>query len=447
MQLGLRLGLTAARGAVGGSPAAALRGVSAYNSLGLSNTGATNVAGREDSLSHAMHVIGGGTVNEIVMSFNNWALGGAGASGIIYPGNAYRILEAWLTHSSGAFVAVTVGGNASFDIAIGANDVQSDPITPADLGLADFPMGAAFAFSARWTPIDSGGTRIVGGTVASAQYANYNTTPKATAPLDTYPSSKLRAFTGLTSNTGWGAGGSEIPVVMLGKYAGAEPPTFLGVADSMFTGVGDATTAQRARGLFGRCMVNDFTTPTAWRAGIMMAKSGTDARLYDVAAPNDPQAMLTHWAGYTTVLLERYGGNNRSYPSQYTAKRVIWDLFKAAPRTAFSGTPKIVLIAITGATTSTDSWATLVNQTISTGCGPGSGSDLINQECAGDVGVDVDGYIDDLAVHGDPNPANNDYWRWAVSPAVTTGDGLHANAVGYELMAGEVRTYLISLGL
>lgn len=428
-------------------PEVSLRSVSQFNTLGDNILSSGNVSGREEIIFHAFHRIGGGTVNQIVMSFNNWALGINNTNGITYPANAYRIKEAWLTHSSLATAQLTVGGNGVFEVGIGANDIQADALVPADFGLTEFAPGASFRIAARFIPIDGSGNLVVGGTLAAAEANTASgSNSSATAPVDAYTTAKLQEYGGLTFVDGWGGGGIVIPVVMLGAYVGAEPPIFMGVGDSIVNRIGDVNVARQPKSFFGRALQDDISSPTVFRSGLKMSRSSGDARVFDVGAPNSPHSMLQHWAKYCNVMVERYGVNNRSFPGQYDAKARAWALFKSATRDAGARSPVVVTVALTGSTTSTDAWATLANQTLGSGTSPTGALALINDETLGDVGTLIEHYVETLSVRGNADKLVNDYWRWAVSPAVTTADGLHPNAAGHEAMAAELRAFFVSQG-
>ncbi len=425
-------------------PASNLRSVSQFNVAGESNSTVTNVVGREDCLSHCLHRIGSGTVTKIILSFNNWSI--SADNGIDFPANAYKIKEAWLTHSGGVSVQVKVGGSGAFIIGIGENDTHSDPILPSDFSLSDFPEGTSFSLGVRWVPVNGGGATIVGGTVSQISkgtVVDMSTSKVATIAEDIFPSAKLQAYAGLTYHTGWGSGGTFLPIIMLGEFDGTEPPIFLGMGDSITAGVGDGNATGKPQSFFQRALQDDNDTPTVFRAGIRFARPSGNAKSFGQGILNDPLGMLNHWSKYCNILVERYGVNNRDYPSQYDAKAIVWDTFLSTPRDVGARSPVVVVCALSGQTTSTDSFATVVNQTLGSETNPTGALSKINDQCLADVGTLIDYYVESLGIRGNSDKTTNDYWRWA---AATTSDGLHPNDTGHELIAGDLRTLYATLG-
>lgn len=444
MKLGVGLWSTMVqnRGSVTTSP---LMAVSAFNAFATETTASgTNAIGYEDIIFKVAHVIGSGDVTEIVLAMNNWALGLNATDGLNLPANGYTIKQLWLTTEAGISVQVTVGGLTTWTVASGGNDVQSDPILPSDFGLGTFARNLRFVLGGILIPVDSGGTVVFGGRYASivsdmvGKFAAGQLTLRA--PVGAYPEANLKTFTGALVAGGAQGGGSVPPIIMLGKFDGTIPPVYMGVGDSITAYINDTATALKPTSFFGRALLDNYASPTSYRAGLKAGRPSGDARNWAVASANGAQAVLAGWCGYCNVLIERHGTNNRSYPSQYDAKKVIWDLFA----TNHGGTNfKRVAVALTGSTTSTDSWATLANQTLGSETGPAGALASMNNAALAAVGTDVDYYLETLGIRGNVDKTVNDYWRWATGP--TTTDGLHPNSTAHELMAADLRSLMTTI--
>jgi lysophospholipase L1-like esterase len=443
------VGIAHMQGGGASTPAAPLRAVSAFNTLGTHvSANGTNTVAKRDIMFKSLHVIGGANVSKIVLSLNNWAIGQNNTDGIRTPACGYRMKELWLSTEAGVSVQVTVGGQGTFVIAAGDNDIHADEILPAAFGLSVFAKNLRFALGGRFIPVDASNVPVDTGNVASMQaprggFASFNSVPTAIDVEDTFPVAQLKSFAGFTGTATWAVGGCAPPIIMLGEFAdGAEPPVYMGVGDSITYG-GENALTQRSGGFFGRAMINDFTTPTVYRAGIKASRDGGIAELWADASANGAQARMVYWSKYANVMIERYGVNARSYPSQYNAKKVIWSKFKTAPDRGGNKTPKVLVMALNGQTTSSDSWATTANQTLGSETNPTGALANINNACLADVGDEIEYYLDTLSIRGNSDKTQNDYWKWATGP--TTNDGLHPNATGYEAMAAELRTQLTTI--
>lgn len=440
--LGPRGGLLRAAGVA----APPLYSVSAYNSLGTyqSDLNAPTANATQDMIWAVQHIIGGGTVNKIVMSLNNWVMGRGAVpgydNGIQLPYVDMFIKEAWLTNSNGVSKRLTYQGQTSWTVPIGGNDYQCDPVYPSDFGLSSFPMGCAFQFSGRGCGTVSGVQKNgQWGTIDEKSCVGWsNSLKRALAPIDTYPSARLTNYgVGLTDpGNGWAFGGAVPAHVMLGTWAGAVPPVYMGIGDSIVAGDVDTSQVLRPVGWFGRAMLNNFASPTVYRARLMAGRGTGNASAWRGA--NNAMQIMTYWCKYANVMLERFGVNSRAYAVDYPDKQAIWSAFKSVQR----GKYKTVVLALTGQTLSTDSWATLGNQSFGAGTGLGADLSLINDACLADVGTKLDYYLDPLAPRGNASKTNADYWRWAPS---STPDGLHPNATTYEAMAVDVRALLTTI--
>lgn len=90
-------------------------------------------------------------------------------------------------------------------------------------------------------------------------------------------------------------------------------------------------------------------------------------------------------------------------------------------------------------TTSTDSWATLANQSYATGCEPGGVRDQLNAWIKSQVGILIDDIID-------PNPyveSQTDHGKWIVNGSANypTTDGTHPSTAIHILAAQAVTAW------
>ncbi len=342
----------------------------------------------------------------------------------------------WVTVvGQGSGYAVKWSGSTSTTLAAGAVDYQSDVITPENLGFSgSIPRGTQLYIGYRAE------VTTVGMTFPSATADRNPTTnssvmyqPGVTVIGNLQGSSAMTFSGGSIGATG---DATRPPVLLLGKFLGGDQVSFMGIGDSITDGSGAGSDGL---GFFYPSLFDDFATRTLPLAGILVAEPGSSTTLWTGDSPSGQTARLAAICKYANVAVERYGINNISAgaASVITGRKAIWAAFRAA-NTGLSGgrTPKIIAVALTPYTTSTDSYATYANQTVTAGAGGVGGKlDQLDQSMTALVGAGdgVDVYFDNTAtVRG----AGADYWKWAPT---YTQDGLHPNSAGYVAMRDAIK--------
>ncbi len=406
-----------------------LKTVSVMNFLG-NGKGASNSATHQDVVMSIPFVIGGTTVDSLVLSMSNWGISGNGTNGIEIPSEGYRVEEAYLTRNTGGTsVQVTKDSATTWVIAAGESDTHSDEINASAFSLSNFPVGDELSLKVRYVPVNSSNVIVDGGEVAKTDAPRFANPSSLRVVRGDWTSAELQTYGTLVTPSGASiqSGGRTLPMILLGRHSSAYDATFGAIGDSRTQGVGDDR-IEFETSYATRAMVDDVNSPTTWLPSINMAISGGVASAWAVAAPNSAHDVLTSFFQYFDVMIENYGVNSRS-ATHTTQRKVIWDAFKAD-----YPSKTIIAVDVMGQTTSTDAWATLANQTIGSESDVGEALDTMNAAVAADPNVDH--FVETLSIRGSTDDTSSDYWKWGTS---LTGDGLHENAAGHEAKAQDLR--------
>lgn len=373
------------------------------------------------------HYIGNADVSELYVAFNDYYIlqdntGEANGDGytarfnIEYNGLSVR----------GAF-----SGSRDGIIPAGSALVLSDPILPSSFGLEVFPAGAQFWIRAERQYTVGAGSLFHRTTAYSVPIdttsERYMSAPAGTASL-------LDATGSLTATGGYSAQTHVwLPLAVLGRPV--TPMVGIGVfGASIEDGSGDGSGVGASSGGYMR------------RALYNVDGAGTKVARVNLAVPSESAGRFL-LAGskrreiypYLTHAIFGYGGNDYSLGttlSDMQARHLdVWSGARAG------GVPHISQVSMSPKTTSTDSWATVANQTPRTGWDVATGEwYAYNESLASIVATNpnVDGYLDLWDVEADAT--FNDRWK-----ASSTADGTHPNATMSASMAAATRIYIQSL--
>lgn len=342
--------------------------------------------------------------------------------------NAYTIVKCALERDVGGYVPVLFGGAAGREVAAGTTDIQSDDILPVGFSLSEFTSGDKY-----WVRLEvsvtTSGHQIpqgipyfgAGGQTfpASVGWA-WDVTENATIS-DVYGTGNISLGTGVGTSVN-----APIMPILLGSPVSGDVPSWLGIGDSIIAGTTDGLTSQGFGGYFARGLTNaGFTGP--WIGGLNMGCSGSRPQLWN--SGTNPTRGTAYWM-YANRCLNNFGSNNvalgDSLATMQTDSQTLWTAIRAA------GVAQIVQVPIIQRTTSSDGWATEVNQT------------YVAQFTAAGIAAQFNTWlgtqINGTAISALASAAplqGVDVWKWVV---LSTGDGIHPNTLGYTLEAVAVRT-------
>lgn len=373
--------------------------------------GATNYTRFESSL---VVRTGPRPVNSIQLLYcNRYAIGG----GEVWSGVNDLGLESAVNYG-GVTNPVTFTGWKSPTMAAGAALVHSDK-----LGLN---LPANTALQLRSGAIVASGQKTPGGQPSSFQYAAYSSTASVSQVYGT--SSMAAPSGGATSIYGF------VPLAVIGIPDHRHVAVLLW-GDSITFGTGDASNGESTYGHVG------------WaERGLVGAAAGVNIPFVNVSKPGDSTATWgagaigyhgTRWAllEYVTHAVFAMGINDivagRTLAQLQANCQVAWAAAKRMGAKVFQTT-------LTPNTTSTDSWATLANQTVvanytAAGIRGQFNAWLPSQVAAGNI----DGLIDLNAAVCDPN--NTDKWAVNGVGGYLTADGIHPSSAGHALMGAVMK--------
>lgn len=366
-------------------------------------------------------IIGNADLSEIrVVYCGYYILTGSGTE--TNPGNDASLEVA--LEISGTTVQFRFGGQLVGTLSNGLAELVSDPIYPSAFGLTKFPKGASYWLRSRQV-VTSGQNhvRTSGGSSATGEGTRYS---------DGLSASQLLGTGSLSTPTGGTAAAAEImPAAIIGRAIGVPDIAALIVGDSIAEGTSETVNAGSGvndSGLFSRGLysVKSRTVPIS-----KMTCGGTTAQHF--AAGYSKRAVLFK---YFTHAICNYGTNDNISYSR-TAAQVLADLKTIWTALKAGGIRRVEQVGIIPRTTSTDSWATVVNQTPRTGFETGGNfRDALNTSLAANVGSDgLDAYRNVSSYFADGTSLD----KWAV-PGKTT-DGVHPTTAAHTSAAAAVTSW------
>jgi lysophospholipase L1-like esterase len=334
--------------------------------------------------------------------------------------------ENWTNANDFQLEGAVVWGNQPLPLTFGGlkNPLlgQGAPFVMADkLGL-NLPANAQLQL--RSAAVVSAGQKVPVGQPSSYQYGGYDSTSAA---------SQVYSGSGMTlPSGGTNATYGFVPLAVIGVPDQRHAAALLW-GDSITYGTGDAINGETTYGHVG----------WAERGLVGAAAGGTNIPFVNVSRSGDSTATWssaaigyqgTRWSllEYVTHAIFAMGINDisagRTLAQLQANVQVAW---AAAKRMGV----KVYQTTLTPKTTSTDSWATLANQTVSAGYGASEVRGQFNAWLPSQVVAgNIDGIIDLNSSVCDPT--NTDKWAVNGTANYLTADGLHPSTAGHILMSG-----------
>lgn len=426
--LNLTLGLGLSCGLVGaGSPAPKWRIADSNSRLPTSrlNSGSTN-----RHMTRTPRFVCADTEQMCVVLPNFYLNATAGANnyGAQSPtGNALDVVEMSLESPLGNTVSITFSGNRTVTLSNGQVKLVSDPIPALSFGLLKFSATDIYWVKGAIS-IPAGGyvpshQRIMANDFAGTQYLWCDTANTSMSSVDVAGAFTSTGTAPASTSTGFN------PLLI----AWHEREAFLAIGDSIGEG-----NASGNSGVWGRSFFN-----------IAAGNYGHNSKpLLNICVSSANLTLLTEtegwreYIGYADIAFDEFGTNSvdTAVPllDQLTRHRSLWSTLRSA------GIKKIYKTELMCRTTSTDTWATVANQTVAARWGSGEEAEQHNDAMLIELSDGrIDGIISTKAVKDPVNP-----YKWRCDDAATarysTNDHLHPSSSGNVLLAWDVRLWMIA---
>lgn len=378
----------------------------------------------------------GGPVAEIDIGFMNWA---QNTEVEVANSNAVTINYAWLERAStGQVVPLTFSGQRQLVMPASAPEAYflADPV-PSSVWTGAAPVrDEVFWVHAKGSVPASG--KIFQGppaTYAGAKFIVYN---PANDPGTHDTAGAVPTITGASAKN------QASPLLFLGRYTGPGHLAVIGIGDSIFDGMGDATSPVpviSGNGPMGRAAV-DANGANAI-ATLNLTRGGEAAGNW--INSHTRQAQIVPFAN---VVVEEFGTNDISTngtnaDTELIKRRLdaIWSIVRD------TGVQKIVRTRLLPRCTSSNNWINKAGQIPNGGWGfssPAGARDVINSHIdTALAGGKIQAIANTLAAVQDPTDSH--YWLSNGTPNYITSDGTHLNATGNALLAAPIRATLLSL--
>lgn len=384
----------------------------------------------------------GGPVSEIQVGFMDWMY--TDKTETANTDNDVTISAAWLERAStGQVVPLMFAGSRQLVLPMNSTAPYwlSDPV-PSSAWTGSAPARDEVFWLHAMGRIPEGGKLPVGtpatysGGADSTLKAKFVVFPPAHDPGTMDGAGGVPVITGSSSRT------EGLPLVFLGRYTGPGHLAVIGIGDSVLHGSGDTgnpTASIAGYGFFNRAALDDQGANTI--AMFNLTRHGQTAAAW---VDTNKQKRQTSFLQFANVVVEEYGTNDLAAAGSGDPATILGRLDKIWTAARGAGVQKIIRTKLMPRTTSTDSWATLENQTPNTGWEAGGKRDTINaglQAALADGRIDA--LVDTLAIVGDP--ADSGRWLTNGSSKYTTTDGTHVSPAGNALLAAPLRSALLSL--
>lgn len=403
-----------------GDPTPALKVATTHNRVHRANLTLTGAFDR--IATRVQHIMGRDTDN-LVLSFHNFWVAQTATNDA---SNPYTIESLSIQNEAGTVtIPVTFnGGNSSITLAVGDVDIQADPILPSAFGLSKFSRSEKY-----WIKF----------IISYGLTAGYVVNNQAIGDVVGQQSFRFGAGTTITSGTyangafttsGDAVGNlpnNYVSVFVLGRPSNIFEKSIIALGDSLTEVTNDtANGGVFGRGAYQRAMRTSTSTDPR-----PFLNLGTGGSFSTNLTTNRTYALA--YFKYADIGIEAYGTNDAAVG--FTAAQIyanlenLWNLLKAA------GVTKIIRPKYWPRTASTDNYATLANQTPSTGWGVGS--KVADLETMFDAAVTAGTITVSPTFSTVRDPS--DYWKWIVNGSnfYGTNDGIHYQPVTAELAAAD----------
>lgn len=373
--------------------------------------------------------IGSGDVASLVLSFRNWYI--ASNNTVVDNANTVPIQECAVQYN-GVSVPVYFAGSRSTTLPIGANDFQADTLLPAQFGVPFFPRGARLWVKLKVLQVNTAHTvptsaKATSGGMQSFYYDPVATTMGSVDTLGQFGYSGAVPQSRVTVMSPWA----------LGQFVEGDPIVRVHHGDSISQAINDTGLNLYGDGWFQRAVAQaDNSLPVASMnfgvAGNSMTAAYADARI------------MAHYQ-YANRGSFMYGANDFGTTGTGTTLAVMQARVNTVIANMGKGSSRIKKIVgayVLPRTTSTDLWATEVNQTLQAAdWGAGGNTDLYNQWLLSLVGTSLSGVLSFPSIRGtDPKK-----WRTNGSARGFNQDEVHPLAAGHAVMAEDARSVFASI--
>ncbi len=389
----------------------------------------TQTPGRTNHINRVRVTIGSGDYSELRLVWGNFYMS------LDPTDNAtvLTVVKAAIENSAGTgTVPITFGGSRSKVLASGDYDIVSDAVLPSAFGLTKFTRGEQYWLRFEMTQPDTLGTfprtESLRTAVSGQQVGFYD--PAVTTLNNGVDGTGTITVTGtaITSTT------TGYRPMVVGRFVSGDARTYIGVGDSVLMGQGGGTPG----GFFQMAMFDvDGTSNPVSSINFGVASASTTSWL---TATN---AKCRAYLKYCNTMVEEFCGNDIGPTGAgdvleiQSNMQTIWGYFRAVQPGGL-----IIRTKTLPHTDSTDSWATLANQTIRPEWGAGQKAEAMDNFFDAQLGVGVDYVVQKTAV-SDPT----DLYKWAVTGAANynTADGVHPSLAGHTTFAAGLRAVMATL--
>jgi hypothetical protein len=431
-------GLSLSAFLTGGFPLSSRLAANAYGhgaSFGSEND---TTSSRTDRIFACDFLLGSSNYSDLQVMFDAWTFGSYGPQDT----GGYTIKFASIQIGS-TYIPITFdGGTLSKILPAGATDVGCDPILPSAFSLANFAIGLTGKIWVHLSLHNPGVSSYPASTnnITSAKYKLDPTTVTYTG------GPKGGGAFSITGGTNYSGTGSAYMPILIGTPIGSGAKRVIGVGDSITQGTGDGWNTYG----FGINRVLSTTNTGGVAAPIAVLNMGLPGctlkswilqGVNDLGQASASGAVIPYVAKrmkYGNIIVEQFGTNGTftTGGGVYGYNRVLWQMLRNLNPTAKLGRSSLFPRTPSGAGGSSDSWATVAGQNPSQA--PGGDTNLFENYNKAQVGVagGVDFYVQYNTCRANTDPANADYYRWAVNGTANwpTTDGLHPAGVLHDLM-------------
>jgi len=373
-------------------------------------------------------IIGTGSVDGIVLSdMGYWR----DISAIANASNAFTIVSAAIENNGVSSAPVYSGASRTWTINPGDHDIKKDVFLPSALGLSSFAVGAGLwlrmEISVPSTSMQLLISNRLTSQVAGTQCGLFD--PGATTLVNGVDG--VGAFT--VSGTALSNQSFFYMPMVLGYFSALTTPKVLFFSgDSIGAGSGDGAFTAGGGGFMQRAVYNGGTNPLASINTCKASASGAGAN----NATND---VVFKWADYATIGVDENGTNDfTSTGTAVTPAQMTTITQTASTKMAGYGILKKIRTKLGMITSSTDTWATDVNQTVTGSWGSGGNIKTFNDSLSALVPT----YYDSV-VNMDAWRSATDQYKWASvgsGQILSTVDGIHPLTATHALLGTELRT-------
>lgn len=435
--------LAAVMAGSGGGGTQPLRFASPNNAVS-NNTGTTMAGTQLDCLSRRQIWIGSGNLSELRLSYFGFNASG-GTGGLVVNANAYSVVAVYLENSAASIsVPITFGGQASKVINPGDSDVQTDSLFAGAYALSNFARNSSW-FVRQQLRVASAGMKMPTGVVPYTT-AGFPTNVGLAIDPAVYVASAVSG-TGniLASGSGWSSFTTPYQPVVLGRFVTGDPPTILGLGDSIIASAGDTGTPTSVMGAFSRALFNSDGV-TGAIGGFNMGCSGAIGSMWQNA---NAELGMAYWK-YAKHAVEEFGTNEFITPNSDAAAQISCQAIWTAMRSA--GIQSIIRTLLTPRCTSTDTFETTANQSpLNASWQSGGGAWALNDWLPTQVGASGPTTILPLnSVRAGTTVDTTLFYTWAVDGTaykyvLNDGLGVHPSTFGHAQEAAEYRTSFAAL--